>query len=231
LARKSAAQKSRAAEIIRRLEAEHPDARCALDHANPLQLLVATILSAQCTDERVNQVTPVLFGRYGSAYALAAAPLEDLEAIVRPTGFFRQKAKYIQGAARAIVERHDGEVPRTMKELLQLPGVARKTANVVLGVAFDVREGVVVDTHVNRLSRRLRFTRQSNPVKIEADLMALVARDRWVELAHLLIFHGRRVCLARRPACDRCVVSDLCPSAWTATGPPQRARRARPPAA
>jgi endonuclease-3 len=231
LPRKSAAAKSRAAEVINRLEVEYPDARCALDYASPMQLLVATILSAQCTDERVNQVTPELFRRFPTAQDLAAAPIDELEAIIHPTGFFRQKAKYISLAARAISERPDGDVPRTMKELLELPGVARKTANVVLGVAFDVREGVVVDTHVSRLSKRLRFSRQSNAVKIEADLLALVPRDRWVELSHLLIFHGRRVCASRRPACDRCVVSDLCPSAWTATTPPPSARSARRPAA
>jgi endonuclease-3 len=231
LPRKTRAQKERAAKVLDLLEAEHPDARCALEHDNPLQLLVATILSAQCTDERVNQVTPVLFARYPTARRLAEAPREEIEAIIRPTGFFRQKAGYIQGAAQAIAARPDGGVPRTMKELLELPGVARKTANVVLGVAYDVRDGVVVDTHVGRLARRLRFTRESNPVKIEADLMALVPRERWVELAHLLIFHGRRVCAARRPACDLCVVSDLCPSSWAAKAPPIGAPRARPSAA
>lgn len=191
----------------------HPDARCALDHADPWQLLVATILSAQSTDEGVNRVTPVLFERYPTPEALAAAPREEIEAIVHPTGFFRQKARYIQEASAVIADEHGGEVPRTMEELTALPGVARKTANVVLGVAYDVRAGVVVDTHVHRLARRLALTTHGNAAKAEADLMALVPRRDWVDVAHLFIFHGRRRCHARKPECGSCEIAALCPSA------------------
>lgn len=200
-------------EIIRRLRAAHPDARCALNHNNPLQLLVATILSAQCTDERVNQVTPALFEKYPTAADFAGADPAELEAAIRSTGFFRRKAAHIQEACRIIVHEHDGQVPAEMAALLTLPGVARKTANVVLGVAFEIADGVVVDTHVKRLSQRLGLTTQTDPAKIEQDLMALAPREDWIDLSHVLIFHGRRVCQARTPNCPNCVLNDLCPSA------------------
>jgi len=208
-----AAKKARAAEIVRRLRAEYPDARCSLDHENAYQLLVATILSAQCTDERVNQVTPALFARYPTAEDLAAARQEELEGLIRSTGFYRSKAKSLLGMANALVERHGGQVPDTMDALVELPGVGRKTANVVLGNAFGKAEGVVVDTHVTRLSNRLGLTRHKDPVKIEADLMELVPREDWTDLAHLFIYHGRAVCKAPKPRCGACVVADLCPSA------------------
>ncbi|MFQ5613225.1 MAG: endonuclease III, partial [Anaerolineae bacterium] len=201
--------------ITRRLRAAHPDARCALDHANPLQLLVATILSAQCTDERVNQVTPALFEKYPTAAAFAGADRAELEAAIRPTGFFRRKAAHIQDACRIIVHEHGGQVPAEMDALLRLPGVARKTANVILGVAFGIAEGVVVDTHVKRLSGRLGLSAHNDPVKIERDLMAVVPREDWIDISHLLIFHGRRVCQARTPACSDCTLSNLCPAADT----------------
>ncbi len=202
-------------EILRLLHAEHPDASCALDHRNALELLVATILSAQCTDERVNQVTPDLFAAYPTAEALASADPQAVEDLVRPTGFYRNKAKNIQSACRRIVTEYDGQVPDTMEELLTLSGVARKTANVVLGTAYGVADGIVVDTHVKRLSERLQLTEESSPEKIERDLMALTPRAEWIDLSHLLIFHGRRVCAARKPACDRCAIHWLCPSANT----------------
>jgi endonuclease-3 len=203
----------RAAEILRRLKAAYPDATCALDHQDAFQLIVATILSAQCTDVRVNLVTPVLFARYPDARALAAAKQADVEEIIRSTGFFRNKAKNLIAMALALVERHGGEVPRTMEELHVLPGVGRKTANVVLGNAFGINDGVTVDTHVMRLSQLLRLTRHDDPVKIERDLMPLFPREDWALLSHLLIFHGRQVCIARRPQCGSCVLADLCPSA------------------
>jgi endonuclease-3 len=213
-ARESAAdKKARTLEILARLTAEYPDAHCALDHRSALELLVATILSAQCTDKRVNEVTPALFRRYPTARHYADAPLADLEAMVQPTGFFRNKAKSLQGLGRALVADHAGEVPRTMDELHALPGVGRKTANVVLGNAFGIEAGVVVDTHVGRLSRRLGLSTEDDPVKVETDLTHLVPRESWTLWSHLLIDHGRAVCLARKPACDRCVLADLCPSA------------------
>jgi endonuclease-3 len=202
----------RAALIYKRLNREYPDAHCELDHASPLQLLMATILSAQCTDKRVNIVTPDLFKRYPSAADLADAEPEELENIIRSTGFFRNKTKSLIGMARAVVERHRGEIPATMPELTKLPGVGRKTANVVLGNAFDTNVGVVVDTHVARLSLRLGLTRQIDPVKIEIQLMKLFPRKVWAQLSHLLIFHGRRVCIARSPRCEMCVLNDICPS-------------------
>ena len=204
-------ERRRAARVYRKLLATYPDAHCALDHRNPFELLVATILSAQCTDVRVNLVTPDLFKKYPTPEKMADAPPPDLERLVRTTGFYRNKAKNIRGAAHAIVNEHDGEVPRTMEELLTLPGVARKTANVVLGNAFDINIGVVVDTHVARLSKRLGFTTHADPKKIERDLMALFPRKNWTMLAHLLIFHGRRVCQARRPQCATCPVLKDCP--------------------
>jgi endonuclease III len=210
---KLAAAAVRAPELLRRLKATYPDATCALDHQNGFQLIVATILSAQCTDARVNMVTPSLFARYPDAHALAAARQEDVEAIIRSTGFFRNKAKNLIAMAQALVERHGGEVPSTMDALRVLPGVGRKTANVVLGNAFGINEGVTVDTHVARLSQLLQLTRNEDPVKIEQDLMPLFPQEDWALLSHLLIFHGRQVCIARRPQCGGCVLVDLCPSA------------------
>ena len=207
------AAKVRSPAILDRLKHAYPDARCALDHRNAFELLVATILSAQTTDVRVNLVTPKLFSRYPNAAALARARQADVEAIIKSTGFFRNKARSIIGMAQAVVADHGGKVPGTMAELLTLPGVGRKTANVVLGNAFGLNEGVVVDTHVARLSKLLGLTRQTDPVKIEQALMKLFPRDDWALLSHLLIFHGRRVCIARRPKCGECVLADLCPSA------------------
>ena len=207
------AAKVRSPAILDRLKHAYPDARCALDHRNAFELLVATILSAQTTDVRVNLVTPRLFSRYPNAAALARARQADVEAIIKSTGFFRNKARSIIGMAQAVVADHGGKVPGTMDELLTLPGVGRKTANVVLGNAFGLNEGVVVDTHVGRLSKLLGLTRQTDPVKIEQALMKLFPRDDWALLSHLLIFHGRRVCIARRPKCGECVLADLCPSA------------------
>ena len=207
------ARKKRTAEILRRLKEEYPDARCALRHRNPLQLLAATILSAQCTDKRVNEVTPQLFRRYPDAAALAAADLTELEELVRPTGFFRNKARSLKGLGQALVADHRGRVPKTMQELTRLPGVGRKTANVVLGNAFGIDEGIVVDTHVGRISRLLSLSAEKDPVKVEGDLVELVPLSDWTLWAHLLIEHGRSVCVARRPDCGRCVLADLCPSA------------------
>ena len=208
-----AAKAERARTILGRLKKEYPDARCALDHGDAYQLLVATILSAQCTDARVNLVTPALFARYPKAQVLAAADPAEVEELIRSTGFFRNKTKSLIGMARALVAGHGGEVPRTMEELRVLPGVGRKTANVVLGNAYGINEGVTVDTHVTRLSRLLGLTRHDDPVKIEQDLMQLFPQEEWALLSHLLIFHGRQVCIARRPRCPACVLADLCPSA------------------
>ena len=201
-----------AREVFTRLERAHPDAHCELDHETPLQLLVATILSAQCTDKRVNMVTPQLFQRLPTAAALADAPPEQLEDLIRSTGFFRNKTKSLIGVGKALVERHEGQVPDSMEELVQLPGVGRKTANVILGNAFSKNEGVVVDTHVARVSQRLGLTKHTDPVKIEQDLMKLFPRDKWALLSHLLIFHGRRICEARLPKCEICPLNDICPS-------------------
>ena len=202
----------RAPEIFTRLRARYPDAHCALDFNSPFQLLVATILSAQCTDKRVNMVTPALFARYATPAALAAAKPEELEEMIKSTGFFRAKAKSLIGMATTIAERHGGEVPPLMEKLVGLPGVGRKTANVVLGNAFGLDEGFVVDTHVTRVSQRLALTRQVDPVKIEQDLMSLFPREQWTLLAHLFIEHGRQICDARRPMCEICPVRELCPS-------------------
>jgi endonuclease III len=195
-----------------RLRALYPDAHCELDFTTPFQLLVATILSAQCTDKRVNMVTPVLFSRYPTVESLARAKQEDVEEIIKSTGFFRNKAKSIIAMAGALADRHGGEVPSTLAELVTLPGVGRKTANVILGNAFDVNEGVVVDTHVGRLASRLGLTRETDPVKVEQELMRLFPQDRWTMLAHLLIFHGRRVCDAKKPRCGECALNQICPS-------------------
>ncbi len=206
------ARAERAAKIYDLLAEEYPDAHCELDFRNPFQLAVATILSAQTTDERVNMVTPALFERYPDAKSLASARQEDVEEIIRSTGFFRNKAKSIIGFARGLMAEHGGEVPATLAELSALPGVGRKTANVILGNAFGIAEGVVVDTHVTRLATLLRLTREDTPEKIERDLVAIFPRERWTMLSHLLIWHGRRVCIARRPRCEGCAVSHLCPS-------------------
>lgn len=197
--------------IIRKLRVAYPDAQCALCHDNSLQLLIATILSAQCTDERVNKVTPALFAKYRTAADFAAAKPGELEAMIRSTGFFRNKAKSVRKCCRALVERHAGKVPDSMAELIQLDGIGRKTANVVLGVAFGKAEGVVVDTHVSRLSYRMGLTRQRTPEKIEQALMKIVARPDWIDFSHLLIWHGRRRCSARKPDCKHCELTNLCP--------------------
>jgi endonuclease III len=207
-----AAKRQRTAEIVRRLRGEYPDAHCSLTHGNPYELLTATILSAQCTDERVNMVTPALFRAYSTPHDLADARQEDVEELIRSTGFFRSKAKSLLGMAAGLVERHGGEVPRDMEGLVALPGVGRKTANVVLGNAFGMSEGVVVDTHVKRLSGRLGLTRHTEPEKIEPDLMKLVAREDWTDVSHLFIYHGRAVCKAPTPRCELCVLADICPS-------------------
>jgi endonuclease-3 len=211
-ARKWPAASVRAPEIFSRLAAEYPDAHCALDFRNPYELLVATILSAQCTDKRVNMVTPGLFAKYPDARALAVANPAELEEMIKSTGFFRNKTKSLLGMANAVTEKHGGAIPDSMETLFALPGVGRKTANVVLGNAFGKDEGVVVDTHVTRLSNRLQLTSESDAVKIEQNLMAIFPRSQWTLLAHLLISHGRAVCDARRPQCDRCTVQALCPS-------------------
>ncbi len=203
---------SHASEVFARLRKAHPDAHCELDHETPLQLLMATILSAQCTDKRVNMVTPLLFRTFPTAAGLADAEPEKLEEIIKSTGFFRNKTKSLIGLGKALVARHNGEVPDTMAELVQLPGVGRKTANVILGNAFRKNEGVVVDTHVGRLSLRLGLSKETDPVRLEQELMPLFPREDWAMLAHVLIFHGRRVCDARAPKCDICVLSEICPS-------------------
>ncbi len=205
-------KKQKALEILVRLKRLYPDAVCSLDYETPVQLLVATILSAQCTDERVNMVTPALFARFPTAEALAAADREELETLVRSIGFYRNKAKNIQGACQKIVTDFGGQVPKTMEELLTLPGVARKTANVVLAHAFGINAGVTVDTHVKRLSGRLGLTKNTDPKKIERDLMKLLPQPDWENWSIRLIYHGRAVCDARKPMCDRCELADLCTS-------------------
>lgn len=208
----------RTTEIIKRLKRAHPDARCALNHSNAFELLIATILSAQCTDERVNKVTADLFRKYRKPEDYLKVRDIELQQDIKTTGFFRNKTKSIQGACKVLIDEFGGEVPRTMDELLRVPGAARKTSNVVLGVAYGIAEGIVVDTHVSRLSQRLRLTRQKDPVKIEKELMELVPKKDWIIFSHLLIFHGRRVCKARRPLCEDCVVEKLCPSSILKTG-------------
>jgi endonuclease III len=205
------ARKARALEICRRLAATYPVAECALHHASPFQLLAATILSAQCTDERVNLVTPELFRKYPDPVALAAADQAELEEIIRSTGFFRSKATSLIGMARGLVDDFGGELPRTIEELTRLPGVGRKTANVLLGTAFSIATGVVVDTHVKRIANLLGLTASANPEQIERDLMELLPREEWVDFAHRLIHHGRRICIARRPRCQECPLLDVCP--------------------
>ena len=198
--------------LLERLLERYPDAHCALNFRNPFELLCATILSAQCTDKRVNMVTPALFARYPDAAALADAEPGELEEMIRSTGFFRSKAKSLIGMARALVARHGGQVPDDMESLVVLPGVGRKTANVVLGDAFDRREGIVVDTHVTRLSNRLGLTKLGDAVKIEQVLLPLFPREHWTKISHLLIEHGRQVCDAKKPRCGDCILADLCPS-------------------
>lgn len=211
-AKRRPALAAHALEILARLKREYPDAHCELDFETPLQLLVATILSAQCTDKRVNMVTPELFRVFPTAQDLAAAEQTRLEDLIRSTGFFRNKTKSLLGMSAAVVKRHGGEVPSTMAELVLLPGVGRKTANVVLGNAFAINEGVVVDTHVGRLAVRLGLTNETDPVKVEKVLIRLIPREEWALVSHLLIFHGRRICVARLPKCDSCVLNDICPS-------------------
>jgi endonuclease-3 len=210
--------KERVKQIIRFLKGSYPDAKCSLNHSNPFELLVATILSAQCTDERVNIVTADLFRKYRKPEDYLRVSAKELQKDIRTTGFFRNKTKSIQGTARVLTESYGGAVPDTMEELLELPGVARKTANVVLGNAFGVKSGIVVDTHVTRLSHRLGLTEQKTAEKIERDLIELVPKKDWVIFSHLLIYHGRRVCKARNPSCAECVVEKLCPSSYLKTG-------------
>ncbi|MGA9117143.1 MAG: endonuclease III [Bacteroidota bacterium] len=212
-AENEAGRRRRAGLILRRLRREFPGAATALRHGNPFQLLVATILSAQCTDQRVNMVTPALFERYEGPADFARAALPELERLIHSTGFFRMKARNIARASRALVKRHGGRVPRTMEELTALPGVGRKTANVVLGQAWGIVSGIVVDTHVQRTARRLGLTDATAPEKAEQDLMAAFPPAAWIEIASVLILHGRKTCGARRPACDRCSLADVCPSA------------------
>ena len=214
----SAEEKARARKIIARLKKEYPDAHCSLNYSNPLELLVATILSAQCTDERVNIVTADLFRKYRSCDDYLKTPAGELENDIRSTGFYRNKAKAIQGAAKVLSDKYDGCVPDRIEDLIALPGVARKTANVVLGNAYGIASGVVVDTHVARLSRRLGLTEHEQPEKIERDLIELVPKNDWISFAHLMIYHGRRVCKARKPLCEECVIEQLCPSSLLKTG-------------
>lgn len=207
--------KARALKVIELLEKEHFDAKIALHYSNPLQLLIATILSAQATDEQINKITPLLFKKYKTAKDFANADIEELEQEIRSSGFYHNKAKNIKNCCRMLVEKYNGEVPKTMAELVELPGVARKTANIVLSNAYDIIEGIAVDTHVRRLAQRLVLSENDNPEKIEKDLMMLVPKEQWARITDLLIFHGRRVCTAKKPDCKRCVLNKICPSAFT----------------
>lgn len=213
---------------LSRLRHAHPDAECALEHVDAFQLVVATVLSAQTTDVNVNKVTPVLFARWPTPTALAGAPTAEVEKVIGSLGFFRQKTKSIVGLSKKLVAEFGGQVPKTLAELVTLPGVGRKTANVVLGVAFGTPEGVVVDTHVQRISQRLGWTKHKEPEKIEQDLMKLFPRKDWDPIGHTLIFHGRRICSAARPACAACPVNDVCPSAFKAEKVGRKAARERP---
>jgi endonuclease-3 len=204
-------KKAQAARVLRRLKADYPGATCALENETPFELLVATILSAQCTDERVNMVTPELFRRWPTAREMADAPIKQLEKVIQSTGFFRNKSKNIKAASRDIVEKHGGDVPRDMDQMVALAGVGRKTANVVLGTAFGMATGVVVDTHVTRVSRRLGLTAHTDPTKIEQDLMQLLPKSEWVDFAHRMIHHGRQICNARKPKCPICSMNTFCP--------------------
>lgn len=231
----SPSEQARAQKIVAELYRLYPDAKCSLDFTTPLELLVATILSAQCTDVLVNSVTPALFQKYREAADYANAPIEELELDVKKTGFYRNKAKHLREAGLMLVERYDGVVPRTMVELIALPGVARKTANVVMGNAYGIVEGVVVDTHVGRLARRLGLTQSEDPVQVEQDLMALLPHSDWLDFSHLLIYHGRAICQARRPMCEECMLRAICPTGQeslatvsaAAPAAPKRAGRAR----
>jgi len=210
--------KARARVVIRRLKRAYPGAKCSLNHSNPFELLIATILSAQCTDERVNIVTADLFRKYHKPEDYLSVSPRELEKDIQSTGFFRNKTKSIQGTAKMLTEQYNNEVPHTMEELLELPGVARKTANVVLGNAFDIHAGVVVDTHVTRLSHRLGFTQQKTAEKIEQDLIPIVPKKDWVIFPHLMIYHGRKICKARNPLCAECTIEKQCPSSYLKTG-------------
>jgi endonuclease-3 len=203
--------KSVAAKVVRCLAADYPDVTCALENESAFELLIATILSAQCTDERVNMVTPELFRRWPTPAHLARAPVETLEKVIRSTGFFRNKAKNIKACSLELAGKYDGEVPRDMEQMIKLPGVGRKTANVVLGTAYGLATGVVVDTHVTRITNRLGLTKHSDATKIEHDLMRLLPKDEWVNFAHRMIHHGRRICTARKPKCDECSMESFCP--------------------
>lgn len=228
----SADAKRHAARIVKRLKAAYPDARCALEFTSPLELLIATILSAQCTDTRVNIVTKDLFRKYPDANAYATANRAQLERAIQSTGFFRNKAKNIIDCCRILVAEHGGRVPREIDALVKLPGIGRKTANVVLGTAFGIATGVVVDTHVARISKRLGMTRHTDPVKIERDLMEQLPRREWVDFAHRMIMHGRRICLARKPKCDECSLADVCPRIGVdtpAANPRRRIKNPQPP--
>jgi len=231
-ARRVAPTARTATQILDLLDEAHPEARCALDYRTPFELTVATILSAQCTDERVNKVTPLLFARFPTASDLAEAAPAEVEDVIRSTGFFRAKTKSLIGFARGLVERHGGDLPRTIAEMIRLPGIGRKTANVVLGHAFGINEGIAVDTHVLRVTHRLGLTRSDDPLRVEAELMALVPRERWTRTTDLLIFHGRKVCDARRPACGRCPIFGLCQwesrQAWATSPPGGRPSKAGP---
>ena len=215
---KEASGRAQGAAVARRLARIYPQAHCSLDFASPFQLLIATILSAQCTDKRVNAVTGDLFARWPTAQVMAAASQAEIEAVIRSTGFFRAKARNIRGCCEALVERHAGEVPRTLEELVRLPGVGRKTANVVLGSGFDMPSGVVVDTHVGRISRRLGLTRHADAVRAERDLMEAIPKSHWIAFSHRLIEHGRAVCTARRPRCEGCPLAALCPRVGVTAG-------------
>ena len=208
-------KKDRVLRIIGLLEKEYPEAKVALNHGNPLEILVATILSAQCTDKKVNEVTTTLFKRYKTAKDYADADLKKLEAEIRSTGFYKQKARYIKKTAQILIEKFNSQVPKTMDELLELSGVARKTANIVLSNAYNIIEGIAVDTHVRRLSQRLGLTKNNDPNKIEKDLMEIVPKNKWKIITDLLIFHGRRICIARKPKCGLCILNKICPSAFT----------------
>jgi endonuclease-3 len=216
-------------ETLERLRKIHPDAHCELNHDGPFQLLVATVLSAQTTDVNVNKATPKLFARFPDAKSLAGMDPKEVEPYISTLGFFRQKSKSLVGLSKRLVEEHGGEVPRRLDDLVKLPGVGRKTANVVLGVVWNTPEGVVVDTHVQRISQRLRWTRHADPINIEQDLMRIIPRDHWDETAHLLIFHGRRICFARKPNCEGCGLNDICPSAFRAENVGRKPKRVRTP--